>query len=61
MRFVGVGFLIPCSIVIGYYFGLWLDGLLHTHFLYIVFLLLGAAGGLAEMVRQVQGKPQGRG
>ena len=57
MKYLGLGFLIPSAIVMGYFLGYGLDRLFGTHFLYIVFLILGAAGGLFAMVREVQGKP----
>ena len=56
VRFAGLGFLIPCSVAAGYFLGLVLDKLFHTNFLYIVFLILGAAGGLYAMVREASAK-----
>lgn len=52
MKYAGLGFLIPCSIAVGYFMGYVLDRLFHTNFLYIVFLLIGAAAGLYAMVRE---------
>jgi F0F1-type ATP synthase assembly protein I len=57
MKYMGLGFLIPSAIAVGYFMGYGLDILFHTHFLNIVFLILGAVGGLTAMVRQAQGKP----
>ena len=57
MKFLGLGFLIPGGVAAGYFTGLWLDGLLHTHFLYIVLLILGAIGGILALVREAQLKP----
>jgi hypothetical protein len=57
VKFLGLGFLIPCGVAIGYFAGLWLDQLLHTHFLYIVLLILGAVGGIIALIREAQPKP----
>lgn len=57
MKFLGLGFLIPCAIAVGYFLGYGLDRLFHTHFLYIVFLILGAIGGLMAMVREARRNP----
>ncbi len=57
MKFLGLGFLVPCGVAAGYFLGLWLDQLFHTHFLYIVLLILGAIGGIAALVREAQAKP----
>ena len=57
MKFLGLGFLIPCGVAVGYFGGLWLDQLLHTHFLYIVLLILGAVGGIVALIREAQTKP----
>jgi F0F1-type ATP synthase assembly protein I len=57
LKNVGLGFLPPCGAVVGYVMGYGLDRLFQTHFLYVVFVILGAIGGLTAMVRQAQGKP----
>lgn len=46
--------MLPASTAIGYLMGYGLDRLFHTHFLSIVFLLLGIAAGFIELIRQVQ-------
>lgn len=46
--------LLPASTVVGYLIGYGLDLLFHTHFLYIVFLLIGIAAGFVELIRQIQ-------
>ena len=56
MKYMGLGFLAPGGAVVGYFMGYGLDKLFHTHFLYIVFLMLGAVGGLTAMVREARGK-----
>jgi F0F1-type ATP synthase assembly protein I len=45
--------LLPVSTFVGYLIGYWLDRLFHTHFLYIVLLILGTVGGFVELIRQV--------
>ncbi len=56
-RFLSLGFVIPAAILVGYAIGYGLDRLFGTHVLYLVFLILGAIGGLAAMVREAQKKP----
>lgn len=45
---------LPAATAVGYVIGTLLDRLFHTHFLYIVFLLLGIAAGFIQLIRQVQ-------
>ena len=45
---------LPVSVTVGYFLGRLLDRWLGTHFLYIVFLLLGIAAGFVQLIRQVQ-------
>jgi F0F1-type ATP synthase assembly protein I len=52
-RYSGMAFTVPAAVVVGYLIGGWLDGRLGTHSLYIVGVILGAAGGLAQVVRQL--------
>ncbi len=40
-RFVGVGFFIAGSIILGIVFGIWLDNKLHTSFIWVIGLLAG--------------------
>lgn len=46
-------FTFAACLFVGYLIGYLLDRALGTHFLYLVFLLLGAAGGLVQIIRQV--------
>ena len=48
-----MAFLIPISTFVGYAIGYLLDKAFHTHFLYIPFLILGAAGGIVQIIRQL--------
>jgi F0F1-type ATP synthase assembly protein I len=41
----------PAATIIGWLIGVGLDKLLHTNWLFIVGLLVGIAGGFAELVR----------
>jgi len=52
-RYSGMAFTVPAAVVVGYFIGEWLDGRLGTHSLYIVGVVLGAAGGLIQVVRQL--------
>jgi F0F1-type ATP synthase assembly protein I len=53
-RYSGMGFILPVSAVTGFVIGWLLDKLFHTHFLYIVFLVLGIVGGFVELLRKLQ-------
>lgn len=48
-----LAFLLPVSTFVGYAIGYFLDKLFHTHFLYLIFLLLGIASGFIELIREV--------
>jgi len=52
-RYSGLAMLLPASTVVGYAIGYGLDYLFGTHFLRIVFLLLGTAGGFVELIREL--------
>jgi len=41
LRFIGVGFFIGISIVLGLVLGLWMDSIFNTHLVWIAGLLLG--------------------
>ncbi len=49
-----LAFVLPTMVFVGYAIGYGLDKWLGTHFLYMVFLLLGIAGGLIQVVRFAQ-------
>jgi F0F1-type ATP synthase assembly protein I len=51
--YASLGVMLPACTAVGYFLGLWLDSVFHTHFLYIVFLLLGIAAGFVELIRMV--------
>jgi F0F1-type ATP synthase assembly protein I len=50
-RYVGLAFILPVSTFVGYAMGWGLDRLFHTHFVYLIFLALGAAAGFIEVFR----------
>jgi F0F1-type ATP synthase assembly protein I len=41
LRFIGVGFFIGSSIVLGLVLGIWMDGKFNTRFIWLIGLLLG--------------------
>ncbi len=52
-RYSYLAFLLPVSTFVGYAIGYLLDRAFHTHFLYLIFLLLGIAAGFIELLREV--------
>jgi F0F1-type ATP synthase assembly protein I len=58
MRYSEIGFLIPMSVVVGYFLGLLGDHLLHTHWLYLAGIIFGAVAGFVSMIRQALASSQ---
>jgi len=52
-RYSGVAVLLPASTLAGYGMGYGLDYLFGTHFLRIVFLVLGTVAGFVQMIREL--------
>lgn len=52
-RYMPLALALPVSTFVGYIIGYYLDKWLGTHFLYIVFLLLGIASGMMQLIREV--------
>jgi F0F1-type ATP synthase assembly protein I len=52
-EYTGLAFLLPTATFVGYAIGYFLDKLFGTHFLYLVFLLIGIAAGFLELIRQL--------
>ena len=52
-EYTSLAFLLPAAAAVGYFMGTLLDRAFGTHFLYIVFLLLGIAAGFVQLIRQV--------
>jgi ATP synthase protein I len=52
-EYTSLAFLLPAATLVGYAIGYLLDRAFHTHFLYLVFLILGIAAGFVQLIRQV--------
>jgi len=50
-EYTSLAFALPAATVVGWGIGYLLDQAFHTHFLYIVFLILGIAAGFVQLVR----------
>lgn len=50
-RYSEIGFIIPAAILVGLLLGKLLDYWLHTKWLYLIGLLLGAVLGFTQMIR----------
>jgi F0F1-type ATP synthase assembly protein I len=53
-EYTSLAFLLPAATFVGYAIGYLLDKAFHTHFLYIVFLVLGIVAGFVQLIRQIQ-------
>ena len=54
-RYSEIGFIIPASILLGFFLGKLADYWLHTHWIYLAGLLFGALVGFWQMVRMAMG------
>ena len=52
-EYTALAFVLPTSTFVGYIIGYLLDKAFHTHFLYLVFLLVGIASGFIQLIRQL--------
>lgn len=52
-KYYGVAFLLPASVLVGFGIGYLLDRLFGTGFLRIIFLFLGVAAGIIEVIREL--------
>ncbi len=52
-EYTSMALLLPISTIVGYGMGYGLDRLFGTHFLRVVFLILGTAAGFVEIIRQL--------
>jgi F0F1-type ATP synthase assembly protein I len=52
-RYSSLGFILPLSTLAGWLIGWLLDKLFHTHFLFIVFLVLGMVAGFIELIKKL--------
>ncbi len=53
-EYTSLAFLLPVSTFVGYAIGYLLDRAFGTHFLYLVFLILGIVSGFVQLIRQIQ-------
>ncbi len=53
-RYSSLAFVLPVSTLVGFLIGWGLDKLFHTHFLYLVFLGVGALAGFIELIREIR-------
>ena len=60
-EYMSLAILLPASTFVGYAIGYLLDKLFGTHFLYIVFLILGIISGFVQLIRKVQQDTRGDG
>lgn len=52
-EYTSLAFLLPAATFVGYAIGYFLDKAFGTHFLYLVFLLLGIAAGFVQLIRRL--------
>ncbi len=52
-KYSALAFTLPAATFVGYLIGYLLDKAFHTHFLYIVFLLVGIAAGFVSLIREL--------
>ena len=52
-KYYSVAFLLPASVLVGFAIGYGLDKWLGTGFLKIIFLFLGVAAGIIEVIREL--------
>ena len=59
-KYYGLAFLLPVSMLVGYLIGYGLDKAFRTTFLRVVFLLIGVASGMIELVRELSKDDAGK-
>lgn len=59
-KYYSLVFLLPASVLIGFVIGYLLDKAFGTGFLKIIFLFLGLASGMIELVRELSKDDQGK-
>jgi F0F1-type ATP synthase assembly protein I len=52
-KYIELGLLLPISTGVGMAMGYGLDRLFGTHFLYIVFMVIGTAAGIVQLIREL--------
>ena len=53
-KYLGLVFLLPCCMLVGYILGHYLDKAFGTSYLTLVFLLFGVAAGFIEVFRELK-------
>lgn len=51
-RYSEIGFIIPAAVLVGYFLGWMADHFLHTHWIYLVGIILGSVAGFVSMIRK---------
>ena len=52
-EYTSLAFLLPSATLVGYIIGYLLDKAFGTHWLYILFLILGIVSGFVQLIRQL--------
>ena len=52
-KYYGMIFILPAAVLVGFGIGYGLDKVFHTSFLKIVFLFLGVAAGMIDLLREL--------
>jgi F0F1-type ATP synthase assembly protein I len=52
-EYTSLAFLLPAASFVGYIIGYLLDKAFGTHFLYLVFLILGTVSGFVQLIRRL--------
>jgi F0F1-type ATP synthase assembly protein I len=52
-KYLELSLLIPISTFVGYGAGYGLDKLFGTHFLYVIFMVIGSAAGIIQVIREL--------
>ena len=60
-EYTSLAFVLPAATFVGYAIGYLLDKAFGTHFLYLVFLLLGIASGFVQLIRRLMRDAGGNG
>jgi F0F1-type ATP synthase assembly protein I len=56
LRYTAIATMLPASTFAGYLIGHWLDAWLGTHYLEMVFLMIGIVGGFVQLIRELTRK-----
>ncbi|MGA3202965.1 MAG: AtpZ/AtpI family protein [Bryobacteraceae bacterium] len=53
LRYTAIATMLPAATFAGYLIGTWLDKWLGTHYLMIVFVILGIVSGFVQLIREL--------